>query len=78
LPEPRQQSDGDADQHLRALTSGRPVVEEGVSVPVGGDRVFLSRRVFLPDGRVHACLVRLDVAGLFPFPPPDRPPIREP
>ncbi|WP_344638204.1 hypothetical protein [Kitasatospora cystarginea] len=78
LPEPRQQSDGDTDQYLKALTTGRPVVEEGVSVPDGGDRVFLSRRVFHPDGRVYTCLVRLDATGIFPFPPPDRPPIEEP
>ncbi|MFH9355692.1 hypothetical protein [Kitasatospora sp. NPDC017646] len=73
-----QASDGDIDQRLKALTTGRPVVEEGVSVPDGGDRVFLSRRVFHPDGRLHSCLVRLDSAGLFPYPPPDRPQAGEP
>lgn len=68
----------DTDQHLKALTTGRPVIEEGVTVPDGGDRVFLARRVFLLAGRVHTCLVRLDATGHFPFLPPDRPPTGEP
>ncbi|MFD8316223.1 hypothetical protein [Kitasatospora purpeofusca] len=76
--EPRPQDDGDTDRHLTALVTGRPVIEEGVSVPDGGGRLFLSRRVFHPDGRVDTCLVRLDAAGLFPFPPPDRPRASEP
>ena len=76
-PDPRPQSDGDTARHLKALVTGRPVIEEGLSVPDGGDRVFLSRRVFHPDGQVQLCLVRLDATDLFPFPPPDRPPIGE-
>ncbi|MBB4928580.1 hypothetical protein [Kitasatospora kifunensis] len=37
-PEPRQQPDGEADQRLRALTTGQPVIEEGAIVPDGCDR----------------------------------------
>ncbi|GLW55444.1 hypothetical protein [Kitasatospora phosalacinea] len=56
-----------AELHLRAITERRPVEEVGVFT--SGGIAFWWRQEYLPDGRTHRYLVRLD--STLPFPPPD-------
>ncbi|MFD7639573.1 hypothetical protein ACFV4P_02875 [Kitasatospora sp. NPDC059795] len=55
----------EADLLLEAISSGRPVVEEGVAVLPGGTVPYAYRTEAAPDGTVRRELLRL-APGLFP------------